>query len=107
VHEWKCQVDLHKCKERGIAVTNTPDVGTDDCADMAIGLLLATMRHICAADRFVRKGLCQSLEIIPPSLTRYRRLFHPLLSADLISPLSCVMLQPSVTSKEFVKLLCD
>ncbi|CAM6013630.1 unnamed protein product [Sphagnum balticum] len=59
------RVDLHKCKERGIAVTNTPDVGTDDCADMAIGLLLATMRHICAADRFVRKGLWPELGNYP------------------------------------------
>jgi lactate dehydrogenase-like 2-hydroxyacid dehydrogenase len=37
-------------------MTNTPDVLTDDCADLAIALLLATMRQICSADRYVRKG---------------------------------------------------
>ncbi|KAL0397053.1 UNVERIFIED_CONTAM: Hydroxyphenylpyruvate reductase [Sesamum calycinum] len=45
-----------KCKERGIRVTNTPDVLTDDVADVAIGLALATLRKICLADGFVRSG---------------------------------------------------
>ena len=36
------KVDLAKCKERNIAVTNTPDVLIDDVADLAIGLALAT-----------------------------------------------------------------
>ncbi|XAR67708.1 Hydroxyphenylpyruvate reductase [Bertholletia excelsa] len=50
------KVDLDKCKEKGIRVTNTPDVLTDDVADLAIGLILATMRRICESDRFVRSG---------------------------------------------------
>ncbi|KAG0578197.1 hypothetical protein M758_4G004500 [Ceratodon purpureus] len=50
------KVDIEYCKERGIVATNTPDVLTDDCADLAIALLLATMRQICSADRYVRKG---------------------------------------------------
>lgn len=50
------QVDVSYCREKGIAVTNTPDVLTDDTADLAIALLLATMRQICSADRYVRKG---------------------------------------------------
>lgn len=41
----------------GIRVTNTPDVLTDDVADAAIGLALATLRKICGCDRFVRSGL--------------------------------------------------
>lgn len=49
-------VDLVAARERGIAVTNTPDVLTDDVADLAIGLILATARRIAAADRFVRAG---------------------------------------------------
>ena len=49
-------VDLAAARERGIAVTNTPDVLTDDVADLAIGLMLATARRIAAADRFVRAG---------------------------------------------------
>ncbi|CAM6017278.1 unnamed protein product [Sphagnum balticum] len=59
------KVDLQKCKERGIAVTNTPDVVTDDTADLAIALLLASMRHVCAADRFVRKGCWPKLREYP------------------------------------------
>ena len=46
-----------KCRERGIRITNTPDVLTDDVADLAIGLALAVLRRICEADRFVKNGL--------------------------------------------------
>ncbi|KAI3814954.1 hypothetical protein L1987_14603 [Smallanthus sonchifolius] len=51
------QVDLAYCKEKGIRVTNTPEVLTDDVADLAIGLILTTLRGICGGDRFVRGGL--------------------------------------------------
>ncbi|KAL8235326.1 hypothetical protein R6Q59_021426 [Mikania micrantha] len=51
------KVDLAYCKEKGIRVTNTPDVLTDDVADLAIGLILATLRRICESDRFLRGGL--------------------------------------------------
>ncbi|KAL6996474.1 Glyoxylate/hydroxypyruvate/pyruvate reductase 2kgr [Sarracenia purpurea var. burkii] len=51
------KVDLAKCKEKGIRVTNTPDVLTEEVADLAIGLILATLRQICACDRYVRSGL--------------------------------------------------
>ncbi|EXB74514.1 Glyoxylate reductase [Morus notabilis] len=49
--------DLRKCEERGIGVTNSPDVLTDDVADQAIGLILAVLRRICGCDGFVRRGL--------------------------------------------------
>jgi lactate dehydrogenase-like 2-hydroxyacid dehydrogenase len=49
-------VDVAAATERGIKVTNTPDVLTDDVADLALGLLLATVRRICAGDRYVRAG---------------------------------------------------
>ncbi|MFO1057088.1 MAG: 2-hydroxyacid dehydrogenase [Dongiaceae bacterium] len=49
-------IDLPAARARGIAVTNTPDVLTDDVADLALALLLATSRRICAADRHVREG---------------------------------------------------
>src|SRR4030095_13812375 len=49
-------IDLAAARERGVAVTNTPDVLTDDVADLAIGLMLATLRGIAAADRYVRAG---------------------------------------------------
>lgn len=51
------RVDLEKCRERGIRVTNTPDVLTEDVADLAIGLILATLRRMCESDRYVRSGL--------------------------------------------------
>ncbi|KAF8396458.1 hypothetical protein HHK36_018077 [Tetracentron sinense] len=38
------KIDLARCKEKGIRVTNTPDVLTEDVADLAIGLILATLR---------------------------------------------------------------
>ncbi|MBA0774752.1 hypothetical protein Gotri_009942 [Gossypium trilobum] len=50
------KIDLAKCKEKGIRVTNTPDVLTEDVADLAIGLMLAVLRKLCESDRFVRSG---------------------------------------------------
>ena len=49
-------VDVPALKARGVALTNTPDVLTDDVADIAIGLLIAAARRMVAGDRFVRAG---------------------------------------------------
>jgi len=49
-------VDLAECRERGIRVTHTPDVLTDDVADLAVGLAIAALRKIPQADRYVRAG---------------------------------------------------
>lgn len=49
-------VDAVAARERGIEVTHTPDVLTDDVADFAISLLLSTARQIVHADRFARSG---------------------------------------------------
>ena len=49
-------VDVKAATERGIAVTNTPDVLTDATADLAFGLLLAVARRIAEGDRLVRAG---------------------------------------------------
>lgn len=49
-------VDTEAAKRRGIAVTNTPDVLTEDVADLAITLLLATVRRVVVGDRYVREG---------------------------------------------------
>ncbi|KAI3908696.1 hypothetical protein MKW92_020968 [Papaver armeniacum] len=49
------RVDLKKCREKRITVTNTPV--TDDVADLAIALILATLRNICPSDRYIRNGL--------------------------------------------------
>ena len=49
-------VDVQAARERGIVVTNTPDVLTEEVADLAIGLLIATVRRIPQGDRYVREG---------------------------------------------------
>jgi lactate dehydrogenase-like 2-hydroxyacid dehydrogenase len=49
-------VDLDLARKRGIHVTTTPDVLTEDVADLALALLLATARRVCVGDRFVRSG---------------------------------------------------
>ena len=49
-------IDLAAAKARGIRVTNTPDVMTDDVADLAIGLMVAVSRRLVTADRYVRDG---------------------------------------------------
>jgi hydroxypyruvate reductase len=50
------RVNLETTRARGIRVTNTPDVLTEDVADCAVGLMIATLRRIAAADRYVRDG---------------------------------------------------
>ncbi len=50
-------VDLAYARERGLPVTGTFGALTEDVADMALGLLLATCRNLGAVDRFVRGGL--------------------------------------------------
>ncbi|MCZ8149306.1 MAG: 2-hydroxyacid dehydrogenase [Roseomonas sp.] len=49
-------IDVPAAKARGIRVTNTPDVLTEEVADMAIGLLLSAARRIPAGDAWVRDG---------------------------------------------------
>lgn len=49
-------IDLSACRERGIAVTNTPDVLTDATADATLALLLDACRGVTAGDRTVRAG---------------------------------------------------
>jgi lactate dehydrogenase-like 2-hydroxyacid dehydrogenase len=43
--------------EHNIVVTNTPDVLTEEVADIAMGLLIATLREFIKADRYLRSGL--------------------------------------------------
>lgn len=49
-------IDLAYARANGIRVTNTPDVLTEDVADIGIGLLLAVARKIPQADAYVRDG---------------------------------------------------
>jgi lactate dehydrogenase-like 2-hydroxyacid dehydrogenase len=50
-------VDANFARERNIVVTNTPDVLTEEVADIAMGLLISTLREFIKADRYVRSGL--------------------------------------------------
>ena len=49
-------IDAAWAGRNGIVVTNTPDVLNDEVADTTFGLMLATVRQIPQADRFVRDG---------------------------------------------------
>ncbi len=49
-------VDVAAARARGVPVTNTPDVLTDDVADLGIALMLSIGRRIPQADAFVREG---------------------------------------------------
>ena len=61
-------VDLSYAKGRGIVVANTPDVLTEDVADMALALLLAAAREIVVGDAYARSGDWERLG--PRPLTR-------------------------------------
>ena len=49
-------IDIKAAKEKGISVTNTPDVLTETTADLAFALILATARRVTEAERELRKG---------------------------------------------------
>ncbi len=49
-------IDVTAARDRGIGVSNTPDVLNDTVADTALGLILDTLRRFPAADRYVRAG---------------------------------------------------
>ncbi len=49
-------VDRNYCKEKNIPVTNTPDVLSDDVADLAVALALASCRQLVTGDQYSRAG---------------------------------------------------
>jgi glyoxylate reductase len=49
-------IDVAAARERGITVTNTPGVLTEDTADMSMALILATARRLTEGERLVRAG---------------------------------------------------
>ena len=49
-------VDVPACRARGVAVTNTPDVLTNACADFTWGLILTITRRLGEGERVVRAG---------------------------------------------------
>lgn len=57
-------IDLAAAAERGIVVTNTPDVLTEATADLAWALLMATARRIVEGDSLVRSGEWRSPSLV-------------------------------------------
>ncbi|MBF0270161.1 MAG: D-glycerate dehydrogenase [Alphaproteobacteria bacterium] len=49
-------IDLLKAHEKGILVTNTPDVLTEDTADMTMALILSVPRRLAEGERLMRSG---------------------------------------------------
>jgi glyoxylate reductase len=49
-------IDIAAARERGIVVTNTPDVLNESTADLTWSLILGVMRRIVEGDRLVRRG---------------------------------------------------
>ena len=49
-------IDLATARQRSITVTNTPDVLTEDTADMTMALLLAVPRRLTEGERGLRNG---------------------------------------------------
>ncbi|KAK3132308.1 hypothetical protein QOZ80_6AG0519330 [Eleusine coracana subsp. coracana] len=49
-------VDIHTCRRRGIAVTNAGPAFSADSADYGVGLVVAVLRRVAAAEAYVRRG---------------------------------------------------
>lgn len=49
-------VDLNACRQRGIRVTNTPDVLTADVADFGVAMMLCHARDMISGERWVHSG---------------------------------------------------
>ncbi len=49
-------VPIPWCQEQGVRVTNTPDVLTDDVADIAVALVLMTSRRLVESNRHLHEG---------------------------------------------------
>ena len=49
-------IDLEAARQRGITVTNTPGVLTEDTADMTMALILAVSRRLAEGERLARAG---------------------------------------------------
>lgn len=49
-------IDLKTARQRGVSVTNTPGVLTEDTADMTMALMLAVPRRLSEGERVVRSG---------------------------------------------------
>ncbi len=58
-------VNLDACRERGIRVTNTPDVLTNDVADLGVAMMLCQSRGMIGAEQWVKDGSWASKGLYP------------------------------------------
>jgi len=66
-------INVAAAKQHNAVVTHTPDVLTEETADAAIGLLIATLREYVKADRYLRSGLWANQPYpLTPASTRDR-----------------------------------
>ncbi len=66
-------IDVAAAKQHNVVVTHTPDVLTEETADAAIGLFIATVREFVKADRYLRSGLWTNQPYpLTPASTRDR-----------------------------------
>jgi lactate dehydrogenase-like 2-hydroxyacid dehydrogenase len=49
-------IDVPAAKAQGVIITHTPDVLNEEVADMAVGLLIATVREFNSAEAYLRAG---------------------------------------------------
>jgi len=67
-------IDATWCGQNNIIVTHTPDVLNDEVADLAMGLLLATVRQLPQADAYLRAGKWQQASFPLTTSLQGRRL---------------------------------
>ncbi|WP_105429522.1 2-hydroxyacid dehydrogenase [Neorhizobium sp. T6_25] len=58
-------VNLDACRARGIRVTNTPDVLTNDVADLGVAMMLIQSRGMIGAEAWVRDGSWETQGLYP------------------------------------------
>lgn len=58
-------IDVAACHERGVHVTNTPEVLNDDVADLGIGLILNALRRLGPGHDYVRSGAWSKHGMMP------------------------------------------
>lgn len=59
-------VDLDACAERGIPVATTPGRNAEVTADLSFALILATVRHVSASERWLRAGNWTPEDVFEP-----------------------------------------
>jgi lactate dehydrogenase-like 2-hydroxyacid dehydrogenase len=72
-------IDVEAARARGVTVTHTPGVLTDEVADLAMGLMLCAVRQLPQADAFLRRA--NGSGVLSPSRLRSRAVFWA--SSDL------------------------